>query len=64
MCLSVLFAQMSVYHVRVWCSWRSEEDIESLGTRVINGCKFLCRFVELNLSPLQKQVLLTTETSP
>lgn len=33
MCISAL------HHLCVWCPWRSEEGIESLGTRVMDGCE-------------------------
>lgn len=32
--MGVLPMQNSVYHIRVWCLWRKEEDVESPETRV------------------------------
>ena len=49
-----------VYHIHVWCPYKTEESVKSLGTRVMDGYKPPYGYWEPNLSPLQEpQVLLT-----
>lgn len=65
MCVAVLPAYMSVYFVHAWFLVRLEEDVQSLGTGIRDGCRLPCECWELNPSPLQVQpVLLTTEPPP
>lgn len=46
------------------CLWKLERALGAPGTGVIESCEQLCRYWELNLGPLQEQlVLLTTESS-
>jgi hypothetical protein len=60
--MCVLPACIYVYHVPMWCSWRSEESVRSPGPGVTDGYEPPHRSWELNLSPLQEQpVLLATE---
>jgi hypothetical protein len=47
MCLGV-FACMYEHHTHARCLWRSEEDVRSSETRVIQGCELLCGCWELN----------------
>lgn len=37
MCLSIVFACMSVDHIPSWCPWRLQEGIRFPGTGVTNG---------------------------
>ena len=54
---------MSMHLVCAWYLWRSEEDIRYPGARVMYYCEMSCGCWESNPGPLQKQELLTTETS-
>jgi hypothetical protein len=48
----------------IWCPWRSEKGIESLGTRVTDSCELPCGCWGSHQGPLEKQpVFLTTEPS-
>lgn len=60
MCMDVLPVCISVYHMHAWCLWRSEEDIISLGTRVIDSCEWPFDCWELNQEPLEEQSILFT----
>ena len=57
------FLSMSVFHVHVWCLRRSEENIASPETGVIDSCKPPCEYKELNPGPPEERVLLTAEPS-
>lgn len=47
-----------------WSTWRSEEGVRSLGTRVIDGWEPPCECWKSNPGPLQEQgMLLPTESS-
>lgn len=48
-----------VQHVCSWCCWMLEEDIKSLGTRLINGCLSPCQCWVSNLGPLKHQLVLS-----
>lgn len=62
--MSVLSACLYVYHMFAWCERRSEEGITCPGNGVTDGCEMNCWCWELNLDPLQEQlVLLTTKQS-
>jgi hypothetical protein len=39
MCMSILLACMYVHHMCDQCPWRSQEDISSPGTGVMDGCE-------------------------
>jgi E3 ubiquitin-protein ligase NEDD4 len=54
MCMNVLLARMSVYHVGAWCLWRPDESAGSSETGLTDDCEPPCRCWELNPSPLQK----------
>lgn len=41
MCMAVLPACISLYHIHFSCSWRVEDDIGSFGTGVRGCCKLL-----------------------
>ena len=45
MCMNVLPAYMSVYHVHAWCPWRPEEGTGVPGTVVMDSCKLPCGVV-------------------
>jgi hypothetical protein len=61
MCLGVLPACMSVYHVHGWCLQKPEEGIKRFGTGGIGGCEPPHGDWELSSGPLEEQsVLLTT----
>lgn len=45
----------------VWCPWRSEEDIDSSGTRIMDGCEPPHGHWGKSPGPLQEQVRSTTE---
>lgn len=62
--MSVLSACLYVYHMFALCERRSEEGITFPGNGVTGGCEMNCWCWELNLDPLQEQlVLLTTKQS-
>ena len=62
MCMSVLLACMTVYHMHVWCPQESEDVIGSPETGVADCCKTPYRCWELNLGLLQEQqVFLISE---
>lgn len=42
MWISVWPTYMYVYHVCIWCPWRSDVCVRSLGIRVMDGCKSPC----------------------
>lgn len=44
-CLDCMYV---LYHVHVWCLWRSEESIIDLETGVTDGCGLTCGYWELN----------------
>jgi hypothetical protein len=48
MCVSVLPACMSVYHVCAWCPQGSEDGAEFTAAGVVGGCKPLCGCWEPN----------------
>lgn len=50
MCMRVLLACMSVFHLCAWYFWKSEEGI---GHK--DRCELLCGFWEHNLRPLEEQ---------
>ena len=58
--MSVLPACMSVFYVGAWCLQRSEEGVRSSETGVIDSYELRW---ELNPGPLQKQVLLTADST-
>lgn len=62
-CGWVLPACIYVYHMCTWYLWRSEKDIRSPGTRIVDSCEPPQWCWELNSNPMQEQVFLTTETS-
>lgn len=62
--MNLLSTYVYVHHMHAWYLWRSEKGVGSLGPGVINGHETPCWCWALNPSPLQKQVLLTTEPSP
>ena len=52
---------MNIYHLYAWCPQKSEEDVESSGTRVSDSCEPHYGSWELTPSSLQgQQVLLAT----
>lgn len=55
MCLSVLLAHVSVYHVSVWHSQRLEVGSRSPGVRVTDSCKGASGHWESSLSTLEEQ---------
>lgn len=59
----VLSACVSLCHVCAWCSWRSEVDIRSPGTEVMDSCEPLYGYWKLNPGSWQEQVLLAGEPS-
>lgn len=61
--MSLFSTYVCAHHMHAWCLWRSEKGVGSLGTGVTHGHETPCRCWALNPSPLQKQVLLTTEPS-
>lgn len=52
-----LFGSMyiSVFHTHAWCLLGSEEDIKSPGSIVIDSCKWLFGFWELNQEPREEK---------
>lgn len=54
--MGVLFARMYVYHVCIWCLWRSEESLGSPGTAVTEDEEMLHGCCEPNPGPLREQV--------
>ena len=64
MCMGVLSACVSAYHMHVWCPGRPEESIRSLGTGITDSYKPPCGYWELDLGSQKEQtVLLTAEPS-
>jgi hypothetical protein len=63
MCISVLSACISVYHMHVLYVQRSEAGTESSGSRVIDRCDPPCVCWETIPGPLWEQLLLTSELS-
>ena len=59
----VLPTCMSMYYVCAWYLWRPEEDVGSPETGITNGFESPCECWELNLGPLQEQMLLMAEPS-
>lgn len=57
MCASVLHACMSVHHICAWCCQRPEEGVRSRGTGVTNSCELTRGHWQLNLDPLEEQIL-------
>lgn len=53
-CMPVSPACISVYNVHVW---KPGEDTGSPGTEVTSGCELPCRCWELNLGPLEEQLV-------
>jgi hypothetical protein len=62
MFMSILPACIHVHHIYVWYLGKTEESIRSPGTRVIDSCKMLHGFPELNLGQ-ERQVFLTAKPS-
>lgn len=62
--MSVLFMHMYVYHIWSSCPWSSEEGFRFSETGVIDGYELSCESWQLNLVPLQVDMLLTTAISP
>ena len=58
MCMSVLSAGMTVYHVYFWWLWRPEDDTKFHGTKVTDGCALPCKCWEQKLSLLREQLVL------
>lgn len=42
MYLDILSAYMGMHHVHALCPWKSEEDVKSSGTGVLDGCDLPC----------------------
>lgn len=60
--MCVLPARMFVHHMPAWWPQKPEDSVSSLGSGVIDSCKPLWGYKELNLGlPQEHQVLLTTE---
>ena len=53
--MSILLSHMYAQHVCVWCTQRSDENIESPGAGIADCCEPLCGCWELSRDPLQKQ---------
>lgn len=64
MCVDVLFALMSVSHIRPWCLCRPEEGIGPLGTGILDSRDLPWGCWESNPGPLEEQtILLIIESS-
>jgi hypothetical protein len=51
-----------MHNLCIWCPWESEKGVESLEREIIDSCGPPYKR-ELDLSPMQEQVFLTTELS-
>lgn len=54
---------MSVHHVCTKCLWRLEEGAGACGAEVIHACELQCGSWELNLDPLEEQLVTFTMES-
>lgn len=50
-----LHACMYVPHMCVWCPWKPEEGVRTLGTGITDGCEPLCGCREPKLCSLEEQ---------
>lgn len=63
MCMSVLPACTSVYHLHAWCLERPGEDGSCCATGVTDGRESLCGFCRQNLGSLKEHQTLVTPES-
>jgi hypothetical protein len=64
MCVDVLPACMSMYHLQWLELMEARRELESPGSEVIDGCEPLCGCWESNLDPLEEQRVLSTAECP
>lgn len=57
--LRVLLSCMFMHNTRNWCLWRSEVSLGPFGPGVMDCCELPCWCWELDLGPLQEQMLKT-----
>jgi hypothetical protein len=62
MCTSVFLTRMSAQLVYDWCLWSQEEGGKPPGAGVMGGSELPCGCWELNMGPLQEQVLSMAES--